>query len=93
MVDGNAKGLTFLNSLGNMKNMNSLSKHLTTIIIAIIVIAGCIYSGRVEYNDSVLSGMSTEKYKYIRDSLGRSSRSDIVSEYINNKHYYDSIDY
>lgn len=75
-----------------MKNMNSLSKHLTTAIIAVIVIAGCIYAGRIEFNDTVLSGMSAEKYQYIHDNLGsHASSGDVVREYIANQRYYDSI--
>lgn len=75
-----------------MKDMNKISKHLLTFITAIAVIAGFIYAGRVEYNDDVLSGMSTEKYQYIYDSLGgRSSQEDVVKEYIANQKYYDSI--
>lgn len=30
-----------------MKNMNSLSKHLFTVIISIVTVAGCIYAGNV----------------------------------------------
>lgn len=41
-----------------MKNMNSLSKHLFTVIISIVTVAGCIYAGNVEMNDDILSGMS-----------------------------------
>lgn len=74
-----------------MKNMNSLSKNLFTVVAAIIVIAGCVYAGKVEYNDDVLSGMSAEKYQYIHDSLGcRASQEDVVKEYITNQKYYDS---
>ena len=43
-----------------MKNMNSLSKHLFTVIISIVTVAGCIYAGNVEMNDDILSGMSFE---------------------------------
>lgn len=75
-----------------MKSMNRFSKHLLTIITAIVVIAGCIYAGRVEYNDDVLSGMSAEKYQYIHDNLDcRASQDDVVKEYIANQKYYDSI--
>ena len=72
--------------------MNKISKHLLTVIIAITVIAGCIYAGKVEYNDDVLSGMSAEKYQYIHDSLGCcASQEDVVKEYVSNQQYYDSI--
>ncbi len=71
--------------------MNRISKHLLTAIITIVTIAGCIYAGKVEYNDDVLSGMSAEKYQYIHDSLGcRASQEDVVKEYITNQKYYDS---
>lgn len=74
-----------------MKNMNAISKHLLTIILSIIVIAGCIYAGRTEYTDNVLSGMSAEKYQYIHDSLGNyASQEDVVKEYLSNMEYYDS---
>ena len=71
--------------------MNRVSKHLLTIVVAVVTIAGCIYAGRTEYNDDVLSGMSAEKYQYIHDSLGcRASQEDVVKEYITNQKYYDS---
>lgn len=74
--------------------MNKISKHLLTIIIALVTIAGCIYAGRVEYNDDVLSGMSAEKYKYIHDNLdSHASQEDVVKEYIANQKYYDSKNY
>lgn len=74
--------------------MNRISKNIISAIAAIVVIGGCIYSGKVEYNDDVLSGMSAEKYKLIHDSLGEcASRADVVKEYIGNKAYYDSIQY
>lgn len=74
--------------------MNRVSKHLLTLIAAITIIAGFIYTGRVEYNDDVLSGMSADKYQYIYDSLGgRSSQEDVVKEYIVNQKFYDSKDY
>lgn len=76
-----------------MKNANSLSKCLLTIIVSIATIAGCIYAGRAEYNDAVLSGMSAEKYQFIHDRLNKdhASGEDIVKEYITNQKYYDSI--
>lgn len=74
-----------------MKSINRINKHLLTIIAAIVVTGGCIYAGRVEYNDTVLSGMSADKYQYIHDNLGsRASRDDVVKEYIANQKYYDS---
>lgn len=77
-----------------MKDMNDISKRLFTVIMAAVTIAGCVYAGRVEYEDEVLSGMSAEKYQYIHDSLGRhASRKDVVKEYIANQKYYDSKQY
>lgn len=77
-----------------MKDMNRISKHLLTAIIGIVTIAGCVYAGKVEYNDDILSGMSEEKYQYIHDNLGsRASQEDVVKEYIANQRYYDSKQY
>ena len=74
-----------------MKSMNTISKCLLTVIATTVTIAGCVYAGRVEYEDEVLSGMSAEKYQYIHDSLGyRASREDVVKEYIDNQKFYDS---
>lgn len=68
------------------------SQYILKLIAAIIVIGGCIYSGRVEYNDDVLSGMSADKYQYIHDCLGdHASQEDVVKEYTINQKYYDSI--
>ena len=74
-----------------MKDMNTISKCLLTVIATTVTIAGCIYAGKVEYEDEVLSGMSAEKYQYIHDSLGcRASQEDVIKEYITNQKYYDS---
>lgn len=73
--------------------MNAISKNLCTIIAAVIVIGGCIYSGRVEYNDAVLSGMSESKYEYIKAHLSASATpEDVVREYMLNRKFYDSIE-
>ena len=65
-----------------MKDMNTISKCLLTVIATTVTIAGCIYAGKVEYEDEVLSGMSAEKYQYIHDSLGhRASQEDVIKEY------------
>lgn len=74
-------------------NLNRITPLLLRIALIIAIMAGCIYSGRVEYNDDVLSGMSSDKYDFIRSQIGDSSRSAVVSEYMNNKQYYDSLDY
>lgn len=73
--------------------MNKISEYTLKAILVIVVVAGCIYGGRVEYNDDVLSGMSLEKYQYIHDYIGGGSRSDVVIEYMKHKEYYDSITY
>lgn len=71
--------------------MNRISKHLLTVVAAVVIIVGCIYAGRTEYNDDILSSMSAEKYQYIHDSLGcRASQEDVVKEYIANQKFYDS---
>lgn len=71
--------------------MNRISKNIATAIIAVIVMVGCLWAGRGEYVDDVLVGMSDEKYQAIRDYLGNGSNSDIVDEYINRRHYWDSL--
>lgn len=73
--------------------MNKISKYVLRVILVVIVVAGCVYGGRVEYNDDVLSGMSYEKYQYIHDHIGGGSRSEVVSEYMAHKAFYDSITY
>lgn len=73
-------------------SMDRISKNIISAIAIIVMIGGCVYSGRVEYNDDVLSGMSAEKYRYIHDCLGDcASQEDVVKEYIINQKYYDSI--
>lgn len=74
--------------------MNQISKKLILAVVAIVIIGGCVYSGKVEYNDDVLSGMSAEKYRYINERLGRgASQKDIINEYIIHQKYYDSVQY
>ncbi len=70
--------------------MNKIIKYTLQSIIIAIVIAGCIYGGRVEYTDDVLSGMSLEKYQYIRDRIAPASQYDVAQEYMKNKKFYDS---
>nr|WP_288795935.1 hypothetical protein [uncultured Bacteroides sp.] len=70
--------------------MNKISKYTLQSIIIAIAIAGCIYGGRVEYTDDILSGMSLEKYQYIYDRIAPASRYDVVQEYMKNKKFYDS---
>lgn len=43
-------------------NLNRITSLLLRIALIIAIMAGCIYSSRVEYNDDVLSGMSFDKY-------------------------------
>lgn len=73
--------------------MNKISKYTLQSIIIAIAIAGCIYGGRVEYTDDVLSGMSLEKYQYIHDRIAPASQYDVVQEYMKNKKFYDSKQY
>lgn len=74
-------------------SLNRITSLLLRIALIIAIMGGCIYSSRVEYNDDVLSGMSSDKYDFIRSRINDSSRSAVVSEYMNNKQYYDSLDY
>ena len=67
--------------------MNKISKYTLQSIIIAIAIAGCVYGGRVEYTDDVLSGMSLEKYQYIHDRIAPASQYE---EYMKNKKFYDS---
>ncbi|WP_418458869.1 hypothetical protein [Bacteroides sp.] len=73
--------------------MNKTSKYIIQAILIAIVIAGCIYSSRVEYTDDVLSGMSLEKYQYIHDRIAPASQYDVAQEYMKNKKFYDSKTY
>lgn len=74
--------------------MNQISKKLILAVVAIVIIGGCVYSGKVEYNDDVLSSMSAEKYRYINECLGGcASQKDIIKEYIIHQKYYDSVQY
>lgn len=70
--------------------MNKISKYTLQSIIIAIAIAGCVYGGRVEYTDDVLSGMSLEKYQYIHDRIAPASQYDVAREYMKNKKFYDS---
>lgn len=74
-------------------SLNRITSLLLRIALIIAIMAGCIYSSRVEYNDDVLSGMSSDKYDFVRSRINDSSRSTVVSEYMSNKQYYDSLDY
>lgn len=74
-------------------DLNRASRLAIRIALVIAVMAGCIYSSRVEYNDDVLSGMSSDKYDFISIQINDSSQSAVVSEYMSNKQYYDSLDY
>ncbi|WP_288530758.1 hypothetical protein [uncultured Bacteroides sp.] len=73
--------------------MNKISKQIIQAILIAIVVAGCIYSSRVEYTDDVLSGMSLEKYQYIHDRIAPASQYDVAQEYMKNKKFYDSKTY
>lgn len=73
--------------------MNKISKQIIQAILIAIVVAGCIYSSRVEYTDDVLSGMSLGKYQYIHDRIAPASQYDVAQEYMKNKKFYDSKTY
>lgn len=74
--------------------MNKGTKIAIKIATAIIIISGCIYSGRVEYNDDILSSMPEDKYEYIHERLGSyATEEDVIREYTANQRYYDSINY
>lgn len=70
--------------------MKKHSKYLFRTIIILFVVAGCIYGGRVEYTDDVLSGMSLEKYQYIHDRIAPASQYDVAVEYVKHQEFYDS---
>lgn len=70
--------------------MKKYSKYLFRVIIILIVVAGCVYGGRVEYTDDVLSGMSLEKYQYIYDRIAPASQYDVAVEYVKHQEFYDS---
>lgn len=71
--------------------MNKISKYVLKTLLVMLTVAGCVYGGRVDYNDAVESEMGYEIYKYISDSIGSTSRSEIISEYMNNREYYNLI--
>ena len=73
--------------------MNKTTEYTLKALLAMAVVAGCVYGWRVEYNDEVLSGMSLEKYQYIHDRIGGGSRSDVVKEYLDRREFYDSLSY
>lgn len=70
--------------------MNKTSKYFIQAILIAIVVAGCIYSGRVEYTDDILSGMSLEKYQYIHDCIAPASQYEVAQEYMKHQKFYDS---
>ena len=71
--------------------MSKIGKYIIQAIFIVIVVAGCIYSAKVEYTDDVLSGMSLEKYQYIHDRIAPASQYDVAQEYMKNKKFYDSM--
>lgn len=70
--------------------MRKFNRYIFYAIIILIVVAGCVYGGRVEYTDDVLSGMSYEKYQYIHDRIAPASQHEVAQEYMKNKKFYDS---
>lgn len=69
-----------------------MKKIILTIAIAVVV-AGCVYSARVEYTDEILSGMSLEKYQYIYDRIAPASQYEVALEYMRHQEFYDSKTY
>lgn len=41
-------------------NLNKITSLGLRIALIMVIMAGCVYGGRVEYNDDVLSGISSE---------------------------------
>lgn len=74
-------------------NSNRIKTFILMSMFAIVVIAGCVYAGRVEYADSILSGMSFEKYQYIHDRIAPASQYEVAKEYMEHQEYYDSKNY
>lgn len=79
------------NNIMETININRFSQRLLTAIVSIIVLFGCIYAGRTELNDQVLSGMSDTKFEFIQQSIGGGSPSDVVKEYLSRQSYYDTV--
>lgn len=74
-------------------NLNKITSLGLRIALIMVVMAECVYGGRVEYNDDILSGISSEKYDFISSRISDNSRSAVVNEYMKNKRYYDSIEF
>lgn len=74
-------------------NANSITAFILKAILAIVVVAGCVYGGRVEYTDDVLSGMSLEKYQYIYNRIAPASQYEVAVEYMRHQEFYDSKTY
>ena len=68
-------GLT-IKSRGSIKSLKSDKEEDLSLIHI------CIYSGRVEYTDDILSGMSLEKYQYIYNRIAPASRYEVAREYM-----------
>lgn len=74
-------------------NANRITALILKAILTVVVVAGCVYGGRVEYTDDVLSGMSYEKYQYIHDRIAPASQYEVAQDYMKNKKFYDSKQY
>lgn len=73
--------------------MNKTSKYIIQAILIAIVVTGCIYSGRVEYTDDILSGMSLESTNTSMIVSRRLPGAEVAQEYMENKKFYDSKQY
>lgn len=71
-------------------NSGRITRFILKWMSVIVVIAGCVYAGRVEYADSILSGMSLKKYQYIHDRIAPASQYEVAKEYMKHQEYYDS---
>lgn len=63
------------------------------VVLGIAVVAGFLYAGTKDFEESVIYGMSQEQYKFIQEKIGKDDRSAIVDEYLSKRDYYDSINY
>lgn len=73
--------------------MNKLSKKLLTAagVIAIFIVIGI--AGRVDYAEQVIYNMPDSAYEKITSKMPDASDYEIAREYIENKDYYNSLQY
>ena len=65
-------------------------KKIVLLILSIILVGCCSYLSRIDFEEHVISSISSEKYDYIHQSVG-GKQHDVAREYLKNKSYYDSI--